>query len=461
MNLEESYFGPFLPLMQQYSLNRISPSGAFNSLYPFVPGNAINRGRGEVIPAYLNDQGLQFLRDVSREMCLKNEYAVGVLENRQSFIVGSGFKYRVASVVPDGAPWVTSAQAAIDSFIAQTLWNEAEQEMVKRGDRDGETILRFYPCPNGDLDFRFVEPEHVRTPPEYAGLREFQLGVQTPPNDIGGSPISYSIVTDYDSWEMEFVDARDILHIKCNVDRNAKRGLPFLFSVGENLERAEKTLRNFATMAQLVATYSVLRRHKAPPSAVAAFRDQLQTLQATDPITGSQFNMEQMFPGGIVDVPQSTEYEFPGSSVNVGGHVQTLQAELRAIGARAVMPEYMVSGDASNANFASTTIAETPSNRMFDRAQTFYSSRTASGTGRYLAVMPRVLLAKARAGLFPPNILKLVKVIATPPNLAVRDLDKETNRNKILSDAGIITKQAWAQRENIDPNDMPNVSSVA
>ena len=37
-----------------------------------------------------------------------------------------------------------------------------------------------------------------------------------------------------------------------------------------------------------------------------------------------------------------------------------LQAELRAIASRLVMPEFMLTSDASNANYASTMVAEGP-----------------------------------------------------------------------------------------------------
>ncbi len=46
-----------------------------------------------------------------------------------------------------------------------------------------------------------------------------------------------------------------------------------------------------------------------------------------------------------------------------------LQAELRAIASRLVMPEFMLTSDASNANYASTMVAEGPAMRMFARLQ--------------------------------------------------------------------------------------------
>ena len=41
-------------------------------------------------------------------------------------------------------------------------------------------------------------------------------------------------------------------------------------------------------------------------------------------------------------------------------HVQIVQAGLRALGNRWDMPEYMISGDSSNANYASTLVSGAP-----------------------------------------------------------------------------------------------------
>ena len=41
-----------------------------------------------------------------------------------------------------------------------------------------------------------------------------------------------------------------------------------------------------------------------------------------------------------------TEYEFPAAALDAGRYVAVLQAELRAIAARLVMPEFMFTSDA-------------------------------------------------------------------------------------------------------------------
>ena len=64
-----------------------------------------------------------------------------------------------------------------------------------------------------------------------------------------------------------------------------------------------------------------------------------------------------------------TDYEFPAAGIDAGRYVIVLQAELRAIASRLVMPEFMLTSDASNANYSSTMVAEGPAVKMFERLQ--------------------------------------------------------------------------------------------
>ncbi len=443
-------FAPFLPFSAALDPYRdlFTRLGWFRG--PVVPPLYDSQKRGEAIPVYLNDQGLKFLRDLSRRVAEENEYAKGALENRVSFIAGKGFQYKVEPIhdrVPAGL--VKRAQRIVDEFSAHAELGELEQELVQRGDVDGESFLRLFYRPNGMTEVRIVEPEHVITPPSYAGDRRFMFGVETIPGDVE-TVVAYHVIEDTDTRVPCRVPASEIVHIKCNARRTWKRGLPVFYSVTENLIRVERCLRNFAVMSQLVATYSVLRKHKGPASAVQAFRDQLAATKVVDPITGNDRNLEQALPGGVHDVPSSMEIEFPGSDVNVAGYVQTLQADLRAVGSRMVMPEYMISGDASNANYSSTMIAESPSVRKFERDQSFYANRLAQTQGRNPALLWRVLLHAERSGRLPRGACRLLKITAEGPNLIVRDKNQETTRRQTLNQAGILSLPTWAQEEGYD-----------
>ena len=108
------------------------------------------------------------------------------------------------------------------------------------------------------------------------------------------------------------------------------------------------------------------------------------------------------------------------------------------------MPEFMLTSDASNANYSSTMIAEGPAMRMFARLQ-------AEQTADDLEVMWRVVRAAvtAPAGL-PPEALTAIDIQATPPTLAVRDHLAEAKRYEIEFNNGILSPQTWSQRTGLD-----------
>src|SRR6185295_1448942 len=84
---------------------------------------------------------------------------------------------------------------------------------------------------------------------------------------------------------------------------------------------------------------------------------------------GRTRHFSQYGPGTILDAPAGLEYDFPAQGLDAGNFVTVLQAELRAIASRLVMPEFMLTSDASNANYSSTMVAEGPAVKMFSRLQ--------------------------------------------------------------------------------------------
>jgi hypothetical protein len=123
--------------------------------------------------------------------------------------------------------------------------------------------------------------------------------------------------------------------------------------------------------------------------------------------------------------------------------VAILQAELRAVASRLVMPEFMLSSDASNANYASTLVAEGPAMRFFARLQ-------AEMIADDLAVMRRVVTHATAAGRLPGEALTQIEIQAAPPSLKVRDERVETDINRIEFESGILSPQTWSLRRGLD-----------
>ncbi|HZZ74196.1 MAG TPA: hypothetical protein VFE24_18315, partial [Pirellulales bacterium] len=214
------------------------------------------------------------------------------------------------------------------------------------------------------------------------------------------------------------------------------------FPVRKNLRRAEKLLRNMSIVAEIQSAIALIRRHK---SANRTAVQQFVAAQA-DPAAaagGGTTNIRRYGAGTILDAPAGLEYDFPTQGLDASNFVTVLQAELRAIASRLVMPEFMLTSDASNANFASTMVAEGPALKMFERLQVEQIADD-------LAVLRRAVDQAIRAGRLPRETLALIEIQAAPPTLSVRDDLKEAQANQIVHANGILSPQTWSQQLGLD-----------
>ena len=121
-----------------------------------------------------------------------------------------------------------------------------------------------------------------------------------------------------------------------------------------------------------------------------------------------------------------------------------LQAELRAIAARLVMPEFMFTSDASNANFASTMVAEGPAMKMFERLQ---AEPDRAGPGRDVA-------GRRERDRRRPLAADMPRLRRDPnhPAVAARARSTAAKRKSIASrfTHGILSPQTWSQHLGLD-----------
>lgn len=384
----------------------------------------------------LNDQQLAEARLQCRHLAATNEFAINGHENRISYLIGSGHTYHAA--VRKGSEsnpaLVAEVQEVLDEFLMTNSWQSRQQEIVRRMDRDGEAFLRFFVAADGTTRVRFVEPEQVVTPPELARTPWASFGIQTEPDDVE-TAVGYYI-------DGEPVDASQIQHRKANVDANVKRGLPLYFPVRKNLRRVEKLLRNMSAVAEIQSAIALIRKHRsAVRNGVEQFvADQSESCAGRP---GAPRRLSQYGPGTILDAPAGLDYDFPAAGVNASAFVTVLQAELRAIAARLVMPEFMFTSDASNANYSSTLVAEGPAVKMFERLQAALKHDDCQ-------VMWRVIGNAVAAGRLPADVRRRVELQISLPSLLVRDQLQECEIEKIAFEKGILSAQTWSQRLGLD-----------
>ncbi len=386
----------------------------------------------------VDEQQLAEVRSECRSLATTNEFAINGHENRISYIVGSGHTYRVVAMKDRTASEETlrDAQAVLDGFAHANRWHQRQQEIVRRKDRDGECFLRLFCAADGSTQVRFVEPDQVVTPAARASDPSAAFGIQTDPDDVE-TVLGYWI-------DGRLVDASEIQHRRANVDANVKRGLPLFFPVRKNLRRAEKLLRNMSVVAEIQSAIAVIRKHVAATGAgLEQFVQQQADVSVRSARTGSTSHFRRYGPGTILDTTAGTEYEFPAAGIDAGRYVTVLQAELRAIASRLVMPEFMLTSDASNANYSSTMVAEGPAVRMFERMQHDMLEDD-------LAVLRRVLVGAVRSGRLPSRTLHTVDIQGIAPTLAVRDRLRDAQADQILVRNQAMSVETLAMRHGLD-----------
>jgi capsid protein len=388
--------------------------------------------------AFSSEPQLAEIRAQCRALAVSNEFAINGHENRISYVVGDGHSYRVTGKRGRTASedLVDDVQDVLDEFREANNWHRRQQEIVRRRDRDGEAFLRFFTTADGRTRVRFVEPSQVATPPDRVSDPAAGFGIQTDADDVE-TVLGYYV-------DGHWVAAGEIQHRKANVDANVKRGLPLFYPVRKNLRRAEKLLRNMSVVAEIQSAIAIIRKHASGTrTSVAQFVQDQADANVGGAATGKTTHFQRFAPGTILDAFAGTDYQFPAAAVDASRYVTVLQAELRAIAARLVMPEFMLSSDASNANYASTMVAEGPAVRMFQRLQQEMIEDD-------LAVMWRVVNTAVESGRLPSEALTSVSIQGVPPTLAVRDRLREAQADQILVRNKAMSVQTMAMRHGLE-----------
>jgi hypothetical protein len=157
-----------------------------------------------------------------------------------------------------------------------------------------------------------------------------------------------------------------------------------------------------SVVSEIQSAIAIIRKHQSSPrTAVQQLAAGQADVSVTRAGTGKTTHFRRYAPGTILDSSGGIEYDFPAAGLNAGSYVTVLQAELRAIASRLVMPEFMLTSDASNAAYASTMVAEGPAVKMFERLQ-------AQQVADDLELMWRVVQAAIDAGRLPAEVRQIV-----------------------------------------------------
>lgn len=425
---------------------------SFDNSYGFIPtGRIEDRDEGQNRPVFETQAELDEIRAASRYLDDRLAFAIGVRENLSSFIVGSGFSYRV---LPEKSTGLTDAlrQATevVDEFLDRHDWiGELDLELFQRELRDGEFFLSYWPQDDGRMEVRIVEPERVREPAQPTRWNRF--GIETEQDDIGAR-LGYWVYFDRANDEPTWLPAARVLHHKVNVDRAVKRGLSDYVPLEQDLPQAGKLLRAMVRGAGIQAAVPFIREHAAgtTQAQVASLRSSNAVEEKTATYrTGQRTEYRGSYkPGTVLDVREGLTYKASplANGEAARAYVEIMQASLRAMGVRWCAPEFIISGDASNANYASTLIAGGPFVRYCERRQT----RLARSHSRTLWRVLKHACEDGRIRSSYDELKRLIDLQVTGPEVAIADRVGETARREMLVRGGVMSRKTWADKEGLD-----------
>ena len=367
------------------------------------------------------------------QIVAQSPFAKSLLENRVNYILGGGFTYTATPKDEALQERADKVQAVIDAFLAANRWHKRQEEIIRRQDRDGEAFLRFFPVDavNGFIQVRFIDPRYV-VHPEGSSDSNWSWGILTDAQDVE-EVIAYHVDnradTNRGSKVVDTIEAEFVQHRKINTDASRKRGFSTLGPIRKNIERTDVILRNAGAVTTIQSAIALIRKHGSTDERIKSFSNSAKV--GTSP-TG----VPQMYypPASIIDTTEGTDYEMPATGVDPMKITGIMQAELRAIGASVNMPEYMISSDASNANYASTLVSEGPFVRSIQRLQ-----RDAIVFDE--EIIGRVLLEAVSVGALTEEDVAAVNVDIEAPDLIVRDEKQKAEIAKILTESKLVSKK--------------------
>lgn len=349
-----------------------------------------NRKDGQNFPIFQTEQELAVIRGVGRALVDQTEWGTGALEVLSAFTMGTGYTWKAVpkkeALNPEQAAVVAArVKSILDELIRENSWTmDREDEFLKRGARDGEVFLAIIDGPDGCPRMRFVEPSMVTEPnsavsrqlEEMYGLEcgNWRFGIHTREGDVE-TVFGYFVQWSDSTADFSYIPASRMTHWKKNVDRNVKRGVSDFFPMFKTLPKAVKLLVNMVTGGSVQAAIAWILTlpegtTKAQADTVVAANAQTSKQQVAGASVSAR-NATRYPAGSVITTREGAQYSAgPMGAERNQGFVEVLQAALRTVGIRWTMPEFMISGDASNANYASTLAAASPFGRARRRDQT-------------------------------------------------------------------------------------------
>lgn len=362
-------------------------------IWDYVYGQVRGREDGRFHPFYESEQDLLRMRSACRRLATFSAIATGALKALQVYVIGGDWEY-VVEPKEDAEPseaLVAEVQKIVDELLERNDFQAClDSDIHDAAVEDGEALLAGYAAPDGLTDLRLLSADNLREPREKSPLNAYldtledsvswSFGVHT-----GFDPrmnrvdhvrhLGYHVVWDDGGIEWDYLPAWPQMGgdmqgkfghlIRRNVPQYAKRGVSDFFPVMMDIEREDKLNENTSVGAAIQAAIAWIEEmpvNNTKDQVEDSLNNSLDTFsQKLAQRSGQERTARRFKAGSIPVVSAGKKYHAGPMGANRNPiYIEVRQALIRRIEARWLMPEYMIAADASNANYASSLVAEAP-----------------------------------------------------------------------------------------------------
>ncbi len=397
---------------------------------------------------HLQTNQLEVVRK-AREFDRWDAHAHGILSTMVYYIMGKGLSLQPKS--RDPMAWYVWREF----FTAKRNKMDIKQfEIVRRTFRDGEIFLRLYNKdengkPTGKTTVRFLDPLLIRHPTEGNGKiddepsESIKNGVVTDPEDVE-TVIGYQLMDRVSRTKFEKIPEEEVIHLKINADSDQKRGEPGIQTLLQYFRHYEQWLENRILLNKMRTAIVMIKKVEGTPTEVA-------NMAATLPMATRQVANEtkkKNFRGGtVITEGPGVTYRMESPNINAGDVKEDGRNIILAMASGMNMPEYLF-GDASNANYASTMIAESPFVKMIQYFQIYFEHF-------FQELYERVIRNAVKAGMLEePNDDEFVAKLKQIRTLAEAVPDAKGANDKKLSPRDAALKELMPDGKMETPSEI-------
>jgi len=438
-----------------------------------------DRDEGRYLPFYEHESDLRTIRAKSRNLATFTSIAVGAIEALQAYTIGGEWQYEAVTRegVHANSQLLALAQRVVDDALERNEFQGTLDEAIHKTAReDGEALTAVYHCGGGNVNIELIDADCLREPANgkdidrALGATEFigrgkptswTFGVHNIYNPVMrrinyAHAVGYHCVFDETGREWDYLPAfpqqfasgsrlggKCLIHLKMNVPPAAKRGLSDFYPIQEVLERNYILGRNLAVGAAIQAAIAYIREHAGNTTrdgVVSQLSTALDSLSRAATASRTDGKTQNNFPPGtVIDTSALAKYHAgPLGELRSPVFVEICAFLSRCVGVRWLMPEYIISGDASNANYASTLVSESP----FVKAREADQRRFAAHFKRILWAALKIAFDAGRFGASAATwqeFRSLVDLRVKAPPVASRDKTQVLDESTRLYDLGMIS----------------------